>query len=266
MPLETLDQGPRIQDLVIDPPEPKSARFNPFKELTEEDFAHQVEVINNILEQSQWPASDSDLAQTIYRTRALFPEHDIPFTAPLNLTEHLNSIIRLNFEDGIWTDYLVRLFNLKVIMADTEIKSTASIRQNIFLALKMRLKSNFDDAFICIFYFRYLFHDHIEDLDFIEDDWKFIINTLLPERSQSEDPGMFAIHLSHVRLAFPKEFKRDLMPVDKRIAAALDSGSDFSASILSADDIIIDALGLHLVFNPELKPDVVQEPPEPLKF
>src|SRR3989344_2470494 len=267
MPLETLDQGLRIQDLVIDPPEPKPARFNPFKELKEEDFQRQLKLIQNLLKQMERVNVDTGVANDIHRLRVLFPNHEISLTIPNGMSESLDDSWQVSFDAGDWLSFLQQLFYRKIIAPDVSVDRRGGVVLNVTWALRKSLREPADmlDTLRFIFYYRYLYRTNLDELEFTEDDWKKIRDTLNSLHSTIS----LTTSMAYARLAFPEEFSRDMKVADEMILALREHGSNNSlyyAAVLSADDIIIDESGMHLVFNPETKEDILQELPESLNF
>ena len=261
MPLETLNELD-IKGMVIDKPRRKSERFNPFTDLTREDFEKKLELIQAIIEFEGKGLTDlGDAASGFNELRVLFPNL-APQTIGVSSERMDDEMRRLTnyYYDGDWGNYLRQALRLKFLEPEVAIQLTNTALEN----LKMRIQQRWDvggsfsglsDAYL----FRQIWPGRFHELELTEEYW-------IKLRDAYQRRAFGGVTLAEARIVFPEQFKRDIKVTDDVINFTRRSGGDYYAAILAADDIIVDNTGLHLVFNE--KETLVEDhtPPAKLNF
>jgi len=273
MPLETLEE-PNIKRLGTEIPRRNVERFNPFRDLGRQDYEKVVENIRTQLS-SEITSGLYLLAKNFLTLHTLFPQFKIETEAlhrsiPLEVLSKLKPDIQHRYDAGNWTATLKELVELKCLDPDDDMKDSlvqAAAWRGLETELDMleefeniRTRANFR----LVWPRRYA--EFFSDEE-IERTWRVFrawegIETGIDKHMKI----WWASVLVPLRIAYPEQFKRDIHLTPEQINGMRTRGGDYETAILSADEIEVDDGGIHLIFNPEFKADVIQEIPEPIDF
>ena len=279
MPLETLDQGPRIQDLVIDPVNEPEICFDTDKELTPERWADLKEELD-YFRKNEIARFLTRAWESAYvwpdRKQELGLDKDV-FQRGQNCLNPLERLADTETARSIYCDaYIYRAGSLKLTFPNETASMTFSLDmfESVRLASDEPRKRLGTKYFHFLFYSRFLYPQQFATLP-IDDDLYQDINAEIKSAERSENWFRFLQTLFYSRMLFPDRYQKDtISPASWRACLEYFRGhtkdkikvedlpeAALELKVLAADRIIIHDNGFEIIEEKSKFED--SQPPSP---
>ena len=263
MPLETLEFT-NVKQVATELPRRKRERFNPFTDLTREDFEIMLRNLEACIKEalvSSIPMTP-DISILVNKLHVLFPRFEVKVLVPEQIIQKQRDRVRVYDSVRDWRKYLEEATLLKHLAPNETIRLTGDAFETLKNYIKVAAVGGFPSKIALASQFKEIWPDRFTDLGLGDDDWKVFLE-LYDERQDK----MSVFDLEDARIVFPEQFKRDIKLAPDKIRDIRKERGDYYAAFFSADDIIVDNTGLHLVFSDEkVAADNTPPPPTKIKF